>query len=229
MRAPGEAEYSWCYDWNYVSLRGSVLGAFEANSIATVFCAEALADTADVFGDEQCWDIVQSACRFCMTRLPRSWDTPDEVCFSYTPQSRTLIFNNSALIGALLARVGSRFNNAEYMHLAVRSMNYLAARQRSDGAWTYGSGRFQRWVSGFHTGYNLCALAAYRRHSGDSRFNAVISRGYAFYKRQCFTESGLPKYYADGLYPIDIHACPQAVLTFCEFVESDPDALNRAG
>jgi hypothetical protein len=25
MRAPGEAEYSWGYDWNYVSLRGSVL------------------------------------------------------------------------------------------------------------------------------------------------------------------------------------------------------------
>jgi hypothetical protein len=71
-------------------------------------------------------------------------------------------------------------------------------------------------------------LVAYCRHTGDASFNDVIDRGYAFYKRRCFTKRGVPKYFEDGLYPIDIHACTQAVLTFCDFIERDPEALPRA-
>jgi hypothetical protein len=83
-------------------------------------------------------------------------------------------------------------------------------------------------VDGFHTGYNLCALSAYRRCTGDGSFDHAIARGYEFYKSECFSSDGVPKYFENQMYPIDIHACAQAALTFCEFAESDPDAMNRA-
>jgi hypothetical protein len=226
--SPGEAEFCWGYDWNFVSLRGGVMRAFAANSVATVFCADALLDAAGVFGDRECEQMADSACRFCAVRLNRSWDTPEEVCFSYTPENRTLIYNNSLLIGALLARVGVRTGNAEYLDLARRAMQFVCARQREDGAWAYGATRSQSWVDGFHTGYNLCALSAYRRLTGDGSFDPAIARGYEFYKGQCFSPDGVPKYFEGQLYPVDIHACAQAVLTFCEFAKTDPDALGRA-
>jgi len=228
LSAPGEADFSWGYDWNFVSLRGSVMRAFAANSIATVFCADALMDAGEIFSNSQCVEMARSATRFCVTRLNRSWDRPEELCFSYTPDDGTLIYNNSLLVGALLARVGVRAGNDEYFILARRAMQYVCARQRNDGAWAYGAGNTQGWVDGFHTGYNLCALSAYRRSTGDSSFDEPIARAYEFYVKRCFSPEGVPKYFEDRLYPIDIHACAQAVLTFCEFAKSDPEALRRA-
>ena len=228
LRAADETDYAWGYDWNYVSLRGSVLPAFAANSIATVFCAEALLDAADVFGDRESARMADSAAHFCLTRLNVSWETPSEICFSYTPGDRTLIFNNSALVGALFARIGGTSGSADYLAVASRAMNYLSARQRDDGAWVYGSGPMQQWVDGFHTAYNLSALVTCRRHTEDNWFDDAIARGYEFYKRACFTGECVPKYFDKGLYPIDIHACAQAILTFCDFVERDADALAHA-
>jgi hypothetical protein len=228
LRSANETDYCWGYDWNYVSFRGNVMPAFYANSIATVFCGGALLDTADAFNDTECEQMADSVARFLLTRLNRSVDTQDHLCFSYTPLDRTLIYNNSALIGAFLARVGARRGYQEFLDLAKRAMQYLADEQRADGAWYYGARRRHRWVDGFHTGYNLCALRAYRRYSQDGSFDGAISRGYDFYKRACFTTDGVPKYYATRLYPIDIHSCSQAVLTFCEFAAEDSTALDRA-
>jgi hypothetical protein len=228
LRSPGESEYAWGYDWNYLSMRGGTLPAFAPNSIATVFCAAGLLDLADLRGDNEAEEMARSACRFCITRLNRSFEDKDEVCLSYTPEDRTLIFNNSVLVAALLARAGVSDWRADFLDTARRCMNYLARRQRVDGSWTYGQGPLQQWVDGFHTGYNLCALAAYRRTTGDTSFDAAMLRGYEYYKSACFTDSGIPKYFHDRLYPIDIHACSQAVLTFCDFAEHDPEALGRA-
>lgn len=226
--SPGEAEFAWGYDWNFVSLRGGVMPAFAANSIATVFCADALLDAADAFSDGESERMAESACRFCVTRLNRSWNAPEELCFSYTPDNRTLIYNNSVLVGALLARVGARAGNSEYVELARRAMQFVCTRQREDGAWAYGASKSQGWVDSFHTGYNLCALSSYRRSTGDQSLDGVITRGYEFYKSHCFSEEGVPKYFENRMYPIDIHACAQAALTFCEFGEDDPDAMTHA-
>ncbi len=227
--SPGEAESCWGYDWNFNSLRGSVMRAFAPNAIATVFCANALFDAREVLGDTDSERMALSACRFFVTRLNRScWDVPEEICFSYTPENHSLIFNNSLLVAAVLARASVATGNADYAVLASRAVKFACRAQQANGAWSYGLGRMQDWVDGFHSGYNLCAISAYRRHTGDETVNDSLEKGYEFYKRQCFTEEGVPKYFADNLYPIDIHACSQAIITFCEFADSDPEALDRA-
>lgn len=226
LRAPAESEYAWGYDWNYCSMRGGVLPAFAANSIATVFCAEALLDLHDVAGDNEALAMAHSAGRFCLTRLNRSFENSRELCFSYTPDNRTLIFNSSVLVGALLARLGAR--DPELLHVAKQTMAFLAARQRADGSWPYGCSSTHQWIDGFHTGYNLSGMAAYRRRTGDTSFDSAMLRGYTFYKDHCFSSNGTPKYFHDRVHPIDIHACSQAVLTFCDFAGHDPGALARA-
>ena len=113
LRSPQEQEYCWGYDWDYMSLRGTKLPAFSPNSIASYFCGEALLDMAEVFGDREAAEMGESVGRFIVSRLNQSLDTPEHLCFSYTPGDRTLIYNSSALAGAYLARLVSRRPNTE--------------------------------------------------------------------------------------------------------------------
>jgi hypothetical protein len=228
LRSPNEPFYCWGYDWDFISLRGSVLSKFSANSIATCFCAEALLDVSQAFGDHEAHSMAESAGQFLVNRLNRPVDKPEHLCFSYTPENRTRIFNSSALAGALLARLGVHNRNLEYLELARRSMQYLVDHQRADGSWTYGEGRWQQWIDGFHTGYNLCALLQYADVTRDKSFDHALDRGYHFYKRCLLRPDGAPKYFHNRVYPIDIHACSQAILTFCAFRDRDPEALGLA-
>ena len=228
LRSPHEQYFCWGYDWDYVALRGTKLTAFSPNCIATYFCANALLDMAAVFGDLEAVAMAKSAGQFLVQRLNRSVDTKEQICFSYSPNDHTRIYNNSGLAGALLARLTDGGQQTEYLTLARRSMRYLADQQRPDGSWTYGAGRVQNWIDGFHTGYNLCALLEYRRATGDASFDPNINCGYEFYKRSFFREDGAPKYFNDRVYPIDIHSCAQAILTFCAFCDRDPEAFALA-
>ena len=228
LKSPAQESFSWGYDWDFVSLRGTALQKFRPNCIATYFCANALLEMAEVFGDTEAHALAQSAGNFLARGLNRSVNTADHICFSYTQTDRTQIFNSSALAGALLARLATGVQKPEYLSLASRSLRYLADQQRGDGSWTYGAGPMQKWNDGFHTGYNLCALLEYRAATGDTSFDQHLDRGYTFYKRSFFRQDGAPKYLHNRLYPIDIHSCSQAILTFCAFHNGDSQALKLA-
>jgi hypothetical protein len=228
LQSPDEQDCCWGYDWHYVSLRGACLPAFSPNSIATVFCAEALLNHAETFFDNDSRTLALSAARWLATRLAKSVNEKEQVCFSYTPNDRTRIFNNSALVGAFLARIDQLQQLELYSHCARRALQFLANGQRPDGSWHYGESRSQDWIDSFHTGYNLCALQQYQQVTGDRAFSSCLSRGYDFYTSHFFTSDGAPRYFHDRTYPIDIHSCAQAILTFCAFAQFDPAALARA-
>jgi hypothetical protein len=225
LRSPNEAEYCWGYDWDHISRAGK-MPAFSPNCIATCFCAHALLDLAEVFGDAEAWEMAQSAGRFILTRLNRSVDTPEYLCLSYTTLDRMKVYNASAHAGALLARLAP--GDDGYSQCARRVMNYLAAGQQRNGEWYYGPAVIHHWIDSFHTAYNLGALLSYRRSTCDNSFDDVIRAGYDYYVSHFFGLDGAPKYFSDSLYPIDIHSCSQAIVTFCDFVEWDGNARNRA-
>jgi hypothetical protein len=52
--------------------------------------------------------------------------------------------------------------------------------------------------------------------------------GHRYYQTTFFTGEGAPKYFHDRTFPIDIHACAQAILHFTAFTSIDPDALELA-
>ncbi|MFZ0761684.1 MAG: hypothetical protein WAM69_17190, partial [Candidatus Sulfotelmatobacter sp.] len=228
LRSPNEELFCWGYDWDFVSWRGPTMAAFTPNSIATYFCASALLDFAEMFHDPEARAMAESAGEFFVRRLNRSVDLEDGICFSYTPTNQTLIYNSSALVGAFLMRLAAASGNRDYRKLAGRSMNFLARAQRADGSWPYGAKSRQQWIDHFHTAYNLSALLDYIRLSGDPSHEEILKRGYDFYRRNLFAERGAPKYFHDRPYPIDIHSCAQAVLTFCAFSSRDASALKSA-
>jgi hypothetical protein len=228
LRSPHESDYSWGYDWDYLSLRGSRLPAFSPNCIASYFCGTAMLEMSEVFGDREALEIAESVARFMASRLNRSFESADEVCFSYTPNDKTLIYNSSALVGVFLARAGSLHGNEAYLSLTRKAMLFLERGQLQTGGWYYGRLRRQRWIDSFHTSYNVCALLDYQRITGDRAFEQAMLSGHRYYQTTFFTRDGAPRYFHNRTFPIDIHACAQAILHFIAFSTIDPSALNRA-
>jgi hypothetical protein len=116
----------------------------------------------------------------------------------------------------------------EYLSLARKAMVFLQRGQLETGGWYYGRLRRQRWIDGFHTSYNVCALLDYQQVTGDRTFNEALLLGHRYYKATFFTDDGAPKYFHDRTFPIDIHSCSQAILHFTAFSSIDPDALELA-
>jgi hypothetical protein len=228
LRSPHESDYSWGYDWDYLSLRGSRLPAFSPNCIASYFCGMAMLEMSEVFGDAEALQIAESVARFMASRLNRSFESADEVCFSYTPNDKTLIYNSSALVGVFLARAGRLRGNEAYLSLARKAMVFLERSQLQTGGWYYGRLRRQRWIDSFHTSYNVCALLDYQRVTGDPAFEQAMLSGHRYYQTTFFTRDGAPRYFHNRTFPIDIHACAQAILHFIAFSPIDPSALERA-
>jgi hypothetical protein len=228
LRSPHEAEYCWGYDWDYVSLRGTRLPAFAPNCIASYFCGTAMMEMHRVFADSEALEIAESVARFLVTRLHRSFESNDAICFSYTPADNTQIYNSSALAAVVLARIGSLRQDQEYLSLAHKAMVFLQRGQLETGGWYYGRLRRQRWIDGFHTSYNVCALLDYQRITGDRTFQDTMLLGHRYYQTHFFTREGAPKYFHDRTFPIDIHACSQAILHFIAFSSIDPQALELA-
>ena len=71
----------------------------------------------------------------------------------------------------------------------------------------------QSWKDSFHTGYNLEAIHSYQIKANDNSFDANINLGFKYYINHFFTKDGVPKYYNDKMYPIDIHCPAQLFVT----------------
>lgn len=78
----------------------------------------------------------------------------------------------------------------------------------------------QSWVDSFHTGYNLDALIAYQELTGDNKYRKYIEKGFEYYIQNFFEANGMPKYYDNRTYPIDIH-CPGQVARNARKVAQD--------
>ena len=182
-----------------------------------------------VFADSEALKIAESVAHFLATRLNRSFESQEELCFSYTPGDNTQIYNSSALAAVFLARVGCLRGDQEYLSLARKAMVFLQRGQLESGGWYYGQLRRQRWIDGFHTSYNVCALLDYQRTTGDHTFKDSMLLGHRYYKATFFTDEGAPKYFHDRTFPIDIHSCSQAILQFLiAFSFIDPETLELA-
>lgn len=219
MRSQGDYHGAcWGYNFDWQARRLFLFPKNTPTVVATQFCATALMNAYEVTGNKEYLDIALTSAQFVIQDLHR---TPykDGFLFSYSPlQGNDTVFNASLLGSRLLSYCYKYTGNEEYKSLARESIKACCAGQREDGAWIYGMLPVQSWVDSFHTGYNLDALTAYEELTGDTSFHDYIEKGLKYYLENFFLEGGMPKYYNNKTYPIDIH-CPAQL----------PVTLSRAG
>ncbi|HEY5587819.1 MAG TPA: delta-aminolevulinic acid dehydratase [Candidatus Paceibacterota bacterium] len=181
--------------------------------VATTFIGTALLDAYEITREDQLLMLARSACNFIIKDLNRTYDDKGNFAFSYSPLDKTVVFNASLLGSRLLARVYSFTYEKELLDTAKKLVAFCCDYQKYDGSWSYGTLDFHQWIDNFHTGYNLECIADYIKYSGDNSFEGHLAKGFDYYIKTFFTDEGVPKYYSNSVYPIDIHAPAQLVIT----------------
>jgi hypothetical protein len=235
--SPGYSGACWGYNFDWPN-RGFFAPAGTPTIVNTAFIALAFLDLHVHYSNFQSpipgpgqvsnlhypLSVARSGCDFILNDLNPIRPAQDELCFSYTPLDRRCVHNANLMGAWLLAEVYTHTEESILAEQALAAARYAAHRQRPDGSWPYGEGHKDGWVDNFHTGFVLVALKHIAAGLETDEFGDAIARGYRFWKERMFLPDGTPKYYPDKVYPIDAHCVAQAVLTFLEFTDRDPQA-----
>jgi hypothetical protein len=224
--ARGGAAWGYNFDWQgraFYAPRGTPA------VVPTAFAVRALVEAADLLtGAEaaRCAEAARRACRFILEDLNRSYESAEEVCFSYTPLDRTRVFNASLLAAESLAETGALTGEREFLETAARAARYVVRGQRAGGSWAYGEEGFQAWADNFHTAFILTSLARVRRRlaaNADESFaeligeiDAAVRLGFEFWRERFFLADGWPKYYPERKYPADAHSAAACIVACAE-------------
>jgi rhamnogalacturonyl hydrolase YesR len=184
--------------------------------VATTFISNALLDAYEITKDEKLLATARSSCNFILKDLNRTYDEKGNFAFSYSPLDKSVVFNASLLGCRLLARVYSFTGEKQLIEEAKKAVAFCCDFQRIDGSWGYGTLPFHQWVDNFHTGYNLECISDYMNFSGDHEYEERVEKGFKYYVNTFFTDIGIPMYYNNSIYPIDIHAPAQLVITLAK-------------
>ena len=193
----------------------------------TSLIGHAFLDAFEHFGDKSYLDIAASACEHLRRDLQITADGEGS-CIAYIPGQNSQVHNANTLGGSLLARAAVHTGDAGCRELAVRSLQYTAQYQRPDASWWYGEKENLHWVDNFHTAYVLDCFLHFENATGDRRFHANMTSGYAYWKDTFFLADGTPRYYDHKTLPLDIQCCSQAIDTLVFFSAHDPTSLALA-
>jgi rhamnogalacturonyl hydrolase YesR len=197
--------------------------------VATVFNANALLDAYEIIKDEKLLKTARSSCDFILNDLNRTFDKKGNFSFSYSPLDKSIVFNASLLGSRLLARIYNFTHEINLIEESKKSVDFCCNFQNEDGSWAYGTLPFHQWVDNFHTGYNLECISDYMKFSGDTSYRSHLENGFNYYINHFFTREGIPRYYNDSVYPIDIHASAQMVITLVKLgkFEEQKELINK--
>ncbi len=181
--------------------------------VATCFIANALFDAYELTANEKFLQVAISSKDFVLKDLNRTYDEDGGFAFSYSPLDKTQVFNASLLGSRLLSRIYHFTKENELLTEARKTIEFCIRHQNQDGSWVYSPLPHHQWIDNFHTGYNLECIAEYQKFTGDNRFQNNIDKGFDFYIKTFFTTEGMSKYYHNSIFPVDIHAPAQLIVT----------------
>jgi len=197
----------WGYNFPWQARRLFLFPKDTPTVVATSFCVEALFKAYDISKNEEYKTLALSAANFVMNDLNR---TPhySGFLFSYSPYKGNNTVYNASLLGAKTLSLCYKYSGEEiYKKTALKAISAACDGQEKDGSWVYGLLPLQSWIDSFHTGYNLDAISVYQECTGDDQFEVNLNKGFDYYIQNFFEKDGVPKYYNNRMYPIDIH-CP---------------------
>jgi rhamnogalacturonyl hydrolase YesR len=220
IKSKGYSGACWGYNFDWQA-RAFFQPRMTPTVVATSFVADALLTAYDTTKENRWLEAAVSSAQFVLKDLNKTYDKKGNYAFSYSPLDNTQVFNASLLGGRLLSRVFAHTKEDLLREEARKVMQYACDHQRPDGAWAYGTLPFHQWVDNFHTGFNLECIHQYQKFTGDRTFQSSIEKGFQYYLENFFTANGIPKYYDNNTYPIDIHSPAQLVATLYKLERVD--------
>ena len=115
--------------------------------------------------------------------------------------------------------------------MGIKAINFTVSYQNEDGSWYYWTppDKLLYNIDNYHTGFVLeCLNISRRALKGEFEYESELRKGLEFYANNLFLDDGTPKIRHNSIYPIDIHSCAQAIITFCELADFEPKCLTMA-
>lgn len=212
LRNENFSGYCWGYNFDWQA-RAFFQPKNTPTVVASTYIGYAFLDAYEITGNAEYLSISRSVCDFILKDLNRTYDENGNFAFSYSPLDKSVVYNASLLGSKLLARVYHFKREKVLIEEAKKSVTFCCNKQNKDGSWAYGNYEFHQWIDNFHSGFNLECIYDYVKYSNDNSYDEFIKKGMNYYLQTFFTEEGVPKYYNNSIYPIDIHAPAQLVIT----------------
>ena len=214
LRSEGYSGSCWGYNFDWQARGGLFFPSGTPTVVATTYAAYGLFDAYEATRNTRYLSVALDAVNFVLKDLSRDYRDDGTFLFSYSvTEGNNKVYNASLLGSKLLSRAYYYNKDESLIDVARGSVQAVMNAQDEDGSWVYGELPIQSWKDSFHTGFNLECLADYMKFTGDKSFEDGINRGFDYYIRNFFTNEGIPKYYNNDVFPIDIHSPAQLVVT----------------
>jgi hypothetical protein len=228
LNSPGFSGMCWGYNFDWQS-RAFFQPKLTPTIVVTTYAANALLDAYEILGDENFKKAAFSSGDFILSDLNRTYNESGNFVFSYSPYDKTSVFNASLLGARLLSRIYAITKEEKFFFEAKKAVSYCCNYQNTDGSWHYSPLPFHQWIDNFHTGFNLECISDYIKNTGDTSFSENFNKGLKYYLTTFFDEEGRAKYYNNSLYPVDIHAPAQLIVTLSKtgLFDSNRELIDR--
>ncbi len=207
--------HCWGYDFAWQA-RYAAIPANCPTVVATGIVTNALFEYYKCTSDPRAFELCESAVKFVLSDLRRTVEG-ETFCFSYSPFDTQKVYNATMKGARLLAQVYSVTGEKKLCQEAEKTMSFVVNNQRPDGSWAYSLGDARTWVDNFHTGYLLDCLDECITITGRREFVPNLEKGVSYYLSNFFVDNRIPKYYSNSVFPIDLTAGGQAILTLVRF------------
>jgi hypothetical protein len=213
LRSKGYSGSCWGYNFDWQARRLFLFEKHTPTVVATCFSVEALLESYEITKDESVLNETLSAANFVTNDLSRTKHDKG-IIFSYSIKDGNNTVINASLLGAKILSYSYKYTkNQDHANLAKEAIIAACNLQEADGSWVDGFLPVQSWKDSFHTGFNLDAIETYQQNTGDVTFQDNIKKGTTYYLEHFFEDNGMPKYYHNKTYPIDIHCPAQVIVT----------------
>jgi len=210
--SPGYNGLCWGYPFDWATRILVPRGT--PSAVVTATAGQAFLGFWELTGEARYLDACRGICTFFTADLNRDEVGDGALCFSYTPLDRFHVHNANLMVAELLAQVGAATGDDGLSGLAARAAAYALGEQNADGSLCYW-GRDQDTgcrIDHYHSGFEIRSLHAIWRVTGAPEVERAWRAYHAFYAARLFEDGTVPKLTPASTYPIDIHACAEAIL-----------------
>lgn len=213
LRSKGYSGSCWGYNFDWQARRLFLFPKYTPTVVATCFAVEALIESYEITKDESVLKETLTSANFVINDLSRTVHGQG-VIFSYSIKDGNNTVINASLLGSKILSYSYKYTKIKaHANLAKKAVLAACELQEDDGSWIYGLLPVQSWKDSFHTGFNLDAIATYQKNTEDQSFQSHLNKGVSYYIANFFEANGMPRYYHNKTYPIDIHCPAQVIVT----------------
>jgi hypothetical protein len=204
---------AWGYNFDWQA-RAFFVPEGTPNLVTSVFVGRALIAYYRCFNDPQALELALGVTDFILSEMICHEDEL-LLCFRYIPAKDAEVHNANLLAASYLAETLCFLPESRQRPIRqkiLKAVRFSIADINPDGSWPYGTLSFHRWVDNFHTGFNIESLQTIQDCLKLDDYAGVLDQVIEYYLDNMFDEAGLPKYYNDQLYPVDVHVLAESII-----------------